>query len=50
MISSAKAAEPELGGGYILVAESAANILRSFVKVSEAEDRYREAVRGEEAL
>ncbi|MHB1099268.1 MAG: hypothetical protein ACYCZR_06900 [Burkholderiales bacterium] len=42
-LSSATEDDPQCGSAYILVAESATNVLHAFVAVSEARQRYLEA-------
>lgn len=44
-LESASKEEPRHGIAYILVAESATNVLRSFGSMADALERYRDAVR-----
>ena len=43
-LESAKEVEPGAGSGFVLIAESAANIVHSFLEVSQTADDYREAL------
>jgi len=44
-LESESANEIAVGTAYLLVAESATNIFQSFIKVSEAADKYHDALR-----